>query len=50
MKRKYSEKILSDVEYRAILKARVLKEKEETRLKLEAKGMRADAFTNHFEK
>lgn len=49
-KKKYSEKILSDVEYRAILKARILKEKEETRLKLEAKGMRADAFTNHVEK
>lgn len=46
-KKKYSEKILSDVEYRAILKARVLKEREETRLKLEAKGMRPDAFTNH---
>lgn len=38
---------LSEKEFRAILKARVLKEREETRLKLEAKGMRPDAFTNH---
>lgn len=31
--------------YRAILKAKSLKDKEELRLKLEAKGMRPNAFT-----
>jgi hypothetical protein len=45
-KNKYFKK-LSDVEMRTILKAKKLKEKEETRIKLEAKGFRPNAFTNH---
>ena len=36
---------LSEEEFRRILREKTLKEREETRLKLEAKGMRPDAFT-----
>lgn len=43
---KYFKK-LSDVEMRTILKAKKLKEREETRIKLEAKGFRPNAFTNN---
>jgi len=39
--------ILTELEFRRILREKVLREKEETRIKLEAKGMRPDAFTNH---
>lgn len=34
-------------DFRPLLKAKQLKEREETRQKLEAKGMRPNAFTNH---
>lgn len=44
--KKSPKKVLSDAEYRAILRAKVLKDKEETRIKLEAKGMRPNAFTS----
>lgn len=43
--KKAPKKVMSDEEYRAILKAKVLKDREETRIKLEAKGMRPNAFT-----
>lgn len=42
---KYKIPKMSDEQHRAILKARVLKDREETRIKLEAKGMRPNAFT-----
>lgn len=45
-KNKYFKK-LSDAEMRTILKAKKLKEREETRIKLEAKGFRPNAFTNN---
>lgn len=45
--KKSPKKVLSDVEYRAILRAKVLKDREETKIKLEAKGMRPNAFTNN---
>jgi len=46
-RKKKSKKDISNEEFRAILRAKVLKDREETKLKLEAKGMRPDAFTNH---
>ena len=45
--KKLPKKVLSDVEYRTILRAKVLKDREETKIKLEAKGMRPNAFTNN---
>lgn len=44
--KKSPKKVLSDAEYRAILRAKVLKDREETKIKLEAKGMRPNAFTS----
>jgi hypothetical protein len=40
-------KEFNEAEYRAILRAQVLKEREEARQKLEAKGMRPNAFTSN---
>jgi len=46
--KKKAKKIKPNIEdFRHILRAKQLKEKEETRLKLEAKGFRKNAFTNN---
>jgi sulfur relay (sulfurtransferase) DsrC/TusE family protein len=44
-KKKHSKKTISETDFRTILRAKALKEKEATRIKLESKGMRPNAFT-----
>lgn len=46
-KKKKSKITILEIDFRAILRAKQLKQKEETRIKLEAKGFRKNAFTNH---